>query len=193
MKLDSRSYKSQIDKTGGNLSPHNAVGSGNCLFSSSSSSPLRLRLAFSTWWLNTVIGDETGLAFPIDLDQPLHFPPSPWNVVLHHRGLRPLLFTNSTECGFFYASLRPTRIWTVKELWDGAYGFSSLSEKTKMSNCQTICCRFHNNWKAAHSPQLFQDPKCWSGRGLNRQFGHLSQPKLKKKLYKAQLKQFLLS
>ena len=30
--------------------------------------------------------------------------------------------------------LRPTRITTVKELRDVAYGFSCLSEKTKMSN-----------------------------------------------------------
>ena len=30
--------------------------------------------------------------------------------------------------------LRPTRIRTVKEIWDGVYGFSSLSEKTGMSN-----------------------------------------------------------
>ena len=30
--------------------------------------------------------------------------------------------------------LRPTRIRTVTELWDGAYGFSSLAEKTRMSN-----------------------------------------------------------
>ena len=30
--------------------------------------------------------------------------------------------------------LRPTRIRTVIELWDGAYGFSSLAEKTRISN-----------------------------------------------------------
>ena len=30
--------------------------------------------------------------------------------------------------------LRPTRIRTVKGLWDGAYGFSSSSEKTRTSN-----------------------------------------------------------
>ena len=35
------------------------------------------------------------------------------------------------HCGFF---LRPTRIRTVKELWDGANGFSSSSEKTRTSN-----------------------------------------------------------
>ena len=40
-----------------------------------------------------------------------------------------------------------------KGLGDGAYGLSSLSEKTIT--------------KAALSPQLFKDPECWSGRGLN--------------------------
>ena len=30
--------------------------------------------------------------------------------------------------------LRPTTVKTVKELWDRAYGFSSLSEKTRKSN-----------------------------------------------------------
>ena len=35
--------------------------------------------------------------------------------------------------------LRPTRIGTEKELWDGSYGFSSLSEKTRISNHLLIC------------------------------------------------------
>ena len=38
--------------------------------------------------------------------------------------------------------VRPTRIRTVKELWDGAYGFSSLSQKNRMSNVSI--CRCHN-------------------------------------------------
>ena len=32
--------------------------------------------------------------------QPLHYPPSPWKVVPHHRGWRPLLFTNSSVGSF---------------------------------------------------------------------------------------------
>ena len=35
--------------------------------------------------------------------------------------------------------LRPTRIGTEKELWDGSYGFSSLSEKTRICNHLLIC------------------------------------------------------
>ena len=34
------------------------------------------------------------------LYQPLHYPPSPWKVVPHHRGRRPLLFTNSSLGSF---------------------------------------------------------------------------------------------
>ena len=62
--------------------------------------------------------------------QPLHYPPSPGKVVPHHQGLCPLLFMNS-NVGSFKSAL--TRIRTVKELWDGAYGLPSLSEKTRMS------------------------------------------------------------
>ena len=46
--------------------------------------------------------------------------------------------------------LCPTRIRTVKELWDRAYGFSSLFERTNVTT------------KAAHSPQTLQDSECWS-------------------------------
>ena len=50
----------------------------------------------------------------------------------------------------------------MQGLWDGAYGLSSLSEKTRKSN------RLQNVFtKAALSPQLFKDPECWSGRDLN--------------------------
>ena len=62
--------------------------------------------------------------------QPLHYPPSPGKVVPHYQGLCPLLFMNSNVGSFTSA---PTRIRTVKELWDGAYGLPSLSEKTRMS------------------------------------------------------------
>ena len=45
----------------------------------------------------------------------------------HHRGLRPLLFSNS-DVGTF------TRHKNKSVLWDGTYGFSSLSEKARKSN-----------------------------------------------------------
>ena len=47
----------------------------------------------------------------------------------HHRGLRPLLFSNS-DGGSFTSHKNKS----VKVLWDGTYGFSSLSEKTRKSN-----------------------------------------------------------
>ena len=43
------------------------------------------------------------------------------------------------------------------DLW-----FSSLPEKTRKSNYLQIVIA-----KAALSPQLFKDPECWSGQGLN--------------------------
>ena len=46
-----------------------------------------------------------------------------------HRGLRPLLFSNSGVGSFTSHKNR-----SVKVLWDGTYGFSSLSEKTRKSN-----------------------------------------------------------
>ena len=47
----------------------------------------------------------------------------------HHEGLRPLLFSNS-DVGSFTSHKNKS----VKVLWDGTYGFSSLSEKTRKSN-----------------------------------------------------------
>ena len=46
-----------------------------------------------------------------------------------HRGLRPLLFSNSGVGSFTSHKNR-----SVKVLWDGTYGFSSLSEKARKSN-----------------------------------------------------------
>ena len=46
-----------------------------------------------------------------------------------HWGLRPLLFSNSSVGSFTSHKNR-----SVKVLWDGTYGFSSLSEKTRKSN-----------------------------------------------------------
>ena len=46
-----------------------------------------------------------------------------------HRGLRPLLFSNSDV-----ASFTSHKNKSVKVLCDGTYGFSSLPEKTRKSN-----------------------------------------------------------
>ena len=43
-------------------------------------------------------------------------------------------------------------------LWDGNYDVSSLFEVQPLADVIT---------KAALSSQLFKDPECWSGRGLN--------------------------
>ena len=87
-----------------------------------------LALLNSTRWLKTVTEDETGLAS--QWYQPLHYPPSPWNwwVFTHHWGLHPILF----QLRAAWVLLRPKRMTTVKELWDGSYGLSSLSEKTRI-------------------------------------------------------------
>ena len=47
----------------------------------------------------------------------------------HHRGLRPLLFSNSDVGYFTYHKNK-----SVKVLWHGTYSFSSLSEKPRKSN-----------------------------------------------------------
>ena len=47
----------------------------------------------------------------------------------HHRGLRPLLFSNS-DVGSFTSHENKS----VKLLWDGTYGFSSLFDKSRKSN-----------------------------------------------------------
>ena len=47
----------------------------------------------------------------------------------HHWGLRPLLFSHSNVGSFTSDENK-----SVKVLWDGTYGFSSLSEKTRKSN-----------------------------------------------------------
>ena len=52
-----------------------------------------IRHGDSTRW-----ADETGLTS--QFFSPLHYSPSPWKAVPHHRGLRPLLFTNSSVSSF---------------------------------------------------------------------------------------------
>ena len=57
----------------------------------------------------------------------------------HHRGLPPLLFSNSDVASF--TSLKNK---SMKVLCDGTYGFSSLSEKTRKSfHLQTSLQRQH--------------------------------------------------
>ena len=67
----------------------------------------------------------------------------------HHRGIRPLLFSNN-DVGSFTSHKNKS----VKVLCDGTYGLSSLSEKTRKSN---------------HLQMSFQrqHPEGWSGRSLN--------------------------
>ena len=47
----------------------------------------------------------------------------------HHQGLQPLLFSNSDVGSFTFHKNK-----SVKVLWDGTYGFLSLSKKTRKSN-----------------------------------------------------------
>ena len=48
-----------------------------------------------------------------------------------------------------------------QQLWDRAYGLSSLSKRTRKSKFADVVT------KVALSTQLFKNPECWSGRGLN--------------------------
>ena len=73
----------------------------------------------------------------------------------HHRGLRPLLFSNS-DVGSFTSHKNKS----VKVLWDSTYAFSSLSEKTRKSNHLQM------------SSQLFKDPECWFGWGFKPATSH---------------------
>ena len=75
----------------------------------------------------------------------------------HHRGLRPLLFSNG-DVGSFTSHKNKS----VKVLWDRTYSFSSLSEKTRKSNQFADVIT-----KAALFSQLFKYPECWCSRGLN--------------------------
>ena len=81
-------------------------------------------------------------------------PPSPWKVVLHHQGLCPLLFKNSSV-GF----LHPKRIRTVEELWHATYGFSSLSERLRKSNDLQM-----SQQRQRILPSYFLDPEHWTER-----------------------------
>ena len=52
----------------------------------------------------------------------------------NQRGLRPLLFSNSSQWVLIRLTLTVRSVKTVKVLWDGVNGFSSLSEKTRKPN-----------------------------------------------------------
>ena len=80
----------------------------------------------------------------------------------HKRLATPLGSTSPTLfkqwCGLFYFPQR------TKVLWDGNYGFSSLSEKTRKSNClQKSLQRQH------FLLSYFKDPECWSSGVWNSQ------------------------
>ena len=75
----------------------------------------------------------------------------------HHRGLRPLLFSNS-DVGSFTSHKNKS----VKVLWDGTYGFSSLSEKTRKSNHLQMSLQ-RQRFLLSYLKTL----RCWSGRGLS--------------------------
>ena len=91
---------------------------------------------------------------PLQIPPP---PPQPRRGWPHHRGLRPLLFSNSGVGSFTShknqiresAVRRDRRFFVlIRKDWK-VYPFADVTEK------------------AALSPQLFKDPGCWSGRGLN--------------------------
>ena len=79
----------------------------------------------------------------------------------HHRGLRPVLFSKSDV-----GSFTPHKNKSVKVLWDGTYGFSSLSEKTRKSkHLQMSLQRQHFGLQFGR--KIRRPPECWSGRSLN--------------------------
>ena len=79
-------------------------------------------------WLETVTGDETGLTSQL-ISAP-SLPTQPMKGCTTQPGFRP---PTLYEQQLGWVLLRPTRIRTVKEL-TRAYGFSFLSEKTRMSS-----------------------------------------------------------
>ena len=81
-------------------------------------------------WLDTVTGDKTARTYvPIDINPFITHPAH--ERLYHTTGVYAPYSLRTTV----WVLLRPTRIKTAKELWDRAYGFSSLSEKTRNSNC----------------------------------------------------------
>ena len=83
--------------------------------------------------------------------------PPPWEIDQHTGVYVPYSgFTSlRTVCGFFNV----LQNLYGQRLWDRAYGLSS--ERTRKSKFADVIT------KAALSTQLFKNPECWSGRGLN--------------------------
>lgn len=174
-----RAAKSQIDKTGGKSSPRNAVGSGNCLFSSSSSSPSFIE--FSERWLNTVIRDKTGLGS--NWSWSTHsFPTRPWNVVPHHRGPTPSTLYEQDWVWVLFVPQEPEQ-WKSCETAPMIF----LPYPRWLKFLTVLPFVVDVTTKAAHSPQLLVRPP-WIEPTICS-----SAPAKKKKRCKAQLKQFLLS
>ena len=63
-------------------------------------------------------------------------------------------------CGFFNV---PQIYYMCKGLWDGAYGLSSLSEKTRKSNRLEMLLRRQHFLRSYFT----EHPECWSSWGLN--------------------------
>ena len=95
----------------------------------------------------------------------------------HHLGLRPLLFSKSG-----LGSFTSHKNKSVKVFWDGTYGFSSLSEKTRKSNhLQMLLQRQHS--LLSYSKTLIVCPAgVWTPRPSAQQTGALP-TELTRRLY----------
>ena len=91
---------------------------------------------------------------PASTRWPLHYPPSTWMVVPHHRGLRLLLFTISSV-GSFTSHKNQNSERAVRR---GPMVFCPYPRRLE---CLTIC-RCHNKGSTFSSV-----PVCWSGWGLD--------------------------
>ena len=89
---------------------------------------------------------------PTDTDTFILHPAHECMVVLHYRGLCPLLFRNSSVDSFTSHKNQNS---------ERAVSFRPYPRRLKY----LTICRCYN--KGSQSPKLFQDPECWSGRGLN--------------------------
>ena len=88
----------------------------------------------------------------------------------HHRGLRPLLFSNSDVGSFTSHNNKKGKV-----LWTGPTVFRPYPRRLE----SLTICRYVIT-KAALSSQLLKNPECWSGRDLNPRLApsQLSQPDL---------------
>ena len=89
-----------------------------------------------------------------------HLPTQPWEYTHKDQTTTPGT-TSPTLCEQWVGSLTSHRVIYEQGLWDGTYGVSFLSEKTRKSN------HLQMSLHITLSPQLFKDPEWWSGRGLN--------------------------